>query len=144
MAASDNLGQQWAAPNPISGWVEGDRGLPHAVIDEDVAYERGDEPHRMIGLVQPSDGGRWRADLYRPHDFDSYGGSWAEGKLAIMHDEVNDRLSTRVTPNEDFRTEKRAKMAVAAMANRRNEGRNWKTGRGINTDKGMGYGGRPY
>lgn len=144
MAASDNLGQQWAAPNPVSGWVEGDRGLPHAVIDEDVAYERGAAPYRMIGLVQPSPmgGDRWQAELYRPHDY-STDHSWGSGVLEQMHDKVNERLFIN-TPNEDFRTEKRAKMAVAAMANRRNEGRNWKTGRGINTDKGPGYGGRPY
>lgn len=144
MPASDNLGPQWQMPNPVSNWTSRVVGKKHAVIDEDVAYEQaGGESqtdsfpvHPMKGTIRKQADGRWSAEVYRPHDYDEVGGSWAEGSLAIMENRVNERLG-------DYRTEKRAKIAATAMMNRRNEGRNYRTGRGI-AETGPGAGGRPY
>jgi hypothetical protein len=112
-----------------------------ADIAEDAAYDRGDVTHPMRGSVSQNKQGRWDALLYRMDDYDPYSSSWAESSLAIENDRVNDRLS-RFAP-DGFRTEARAKMAVAAMINRRNEGRDYQTGRGPSWPKGS-QPGHPY
>lgn len=145
MAARDYLGKQWKRPNAVSAWVpsSGALGGAHAIIGEDVAFDRatpeqqgGPFPtHQMTARVFPV-GSRWVADVERGHDYDEYGGSYGEGQLAVMENAVNNKLA-------DYRTERRAKVAAEAMINRRNEGRNYRTGRGI-IDRGPGAGGRPY
>lgn len=134
-------------PNAVSGWSTDASGrqIPHIV--EDAAFDRGDEPNRMAGYIKLNKAGRWDAALYRPHDYLSHdylsGRSWAESDLALRLDEVNNRLDSPHTASGDYRTEKRAKIAVEAMINRRNEGRDYKTGRGPSYPKGSNPG-HPY
>jgi hypothetical protein len=145
--ATNHRGQEIHAgkrtTDAIRSWSMGEGGRQTAHISEDLAFDRGDEPYRMVGSVKPNERGRWDALLERPHDYSAYGTSWAEGSLAIERNHVNNRLGSIPSPMGDYRTEKRAKMAVSAMANRRNEGRDPQTGRGPSYPKGSRPG-RPY
>lgn len=115
-------------PNAVSGWSEGEHGRQIPNISEDVAFEKGDVPYKMGGSVRQNAFGRWDAEVWRAHDFDSYGASYAESSHALDLDALD--------YDRSFRTEKRAKIAVEAMINRRNEGRDSKTGRGPHWPKG--------
>jgi hypothetical protein len=133
-------------PNAISGWTSPDEdGWNMAVIDEDVAWERGNparkelsgrppgDPEtvythgappysRVQGGVKQGDDGRWAARLARHDDYSAFG---SVGRAAM-----------KLRWPQDYRTEYRAKTAVSAMLNRRNEGRNEQTGRGPSEPRG--------
>jgi len=118
-------------PNAISGWTApDDDGWNMAVIDEDVAWERGREgggvgapPYsRVQGGVKQGDDGRWAARLARHDDYSSFGSV--------------DPAAMKLRWPQDYRTEYRAKTAVSAMLNRRNEGRDDQTGRGPSAPRG--------
>lgn len=129
-------------PNAVIEWTADSTGpayltnVQRPVITEDVAMERGDAVGGpMSGYVGQSPDGRWHASLNRPNPYGDEG--WAEATLQAQHEEMNQ-------PDfYSFSTEKRAKIAVEAMVNRRNEGRDYKTGRGPNFPKGTGRG-KPY
>lgn len=133
-------------PNAVSEWTADNNSGPayltnvqRPVITEDVAMERGDAVGgSMRGFVGQSPDGRWHASLNRPNPYNPYDdASWAEATLQAQHEDMN-------RPDfHSFSTEKRAKIAVEAMVNRRNEGRDYKTGRGPNFPKGTGRG-KPY
>jgi len=126
-------------PNAVAGWAAPDTyGRQKATIAEDVAFERGNEEHPLNANVQQNQEGRWDAEVWRSHDYDPWN-SYGESQLSSIHDDLNSRLYKAVP--EGFRTEYRAKTAVSAMINRRNEGRDPKTGRGPIQWKPTG---RPY
>ena len=132
-------------PNAVSEWTADDTGpgyltnVQRPVITEDVAMERGDAVGGpMRGFVGQSSSGKWLASLNRSNPYNPGGdASLAEVTLHNLHEDM-DRPDFH-----SFRTEKRAKIAVEAMVNRRNEGRDYKTGRGPNFPKGTGRG-KPY
>jgi hypothetical protein len=123
-------------PNAVAGWAAPDTyGRQKATIAEDVAFERGNEEHPLNANVQQNQEGRWDAEVWRSGDYDL----WHEGESQLykIHEDLNNRLYKAVP--EGFRTEYRAKTAASAMLNRRNEGRDHKTGRGPRGRTGSPY-----
>lgn len=123
-----------AMPNAVSSWepADFDDNFYVANIAEDIYFDHSDQSateeelnddywlrklddrqNKLHGTVSQLSNKRWLASLYRPTTpyEDLYG---AEDPYEY---------------EKDFRTERRAKIAVEAMLNRRNEGRDEKTGR---------------